>query len=165
MARGLDGRHVSRCGCSCWSAYWQGELVDLRWRVEFELGEDVALGFGDLGALPEGASRTGEGADGDALELVEQLRPGVPVGGLGDAGQERGEPAEDDVGADAYFFAVVDRAQVDDPFHVAPAALDFEELLVARAMSLVGSLGSLVRSRYLLTIQDIVPCVMPGGSW
>jgi hypothetical protein len=42
-----------------------------------------------------------------------------------------GEPAEDDVGADALFEPVVDGAQVKDRFHVAPASLDFQELLVA----------------------------------
>jgi hypothetical protein len=35
------------------------------------------------------------------------------------------------VGADPLLFPVVDRAQVDDLLHVAPAALDFQELLVA----------------------------------
>jgi hypothetical protein len=34
------------------------------------------------------------------------------------------------VGADAVFFAVVDRAQVEDVLLVAPAALDLLELLV-----------------------------------
>jgi hypothetical protein len=36
------------------------------------------------------------------------------------------------VGSDAFFFAVVDRAQVDDLLEVAPAALDFQQLLVAQ---------------------------------
>ena len=57
MRRGLDGWRVSRCGCSCWSACWRGELVDPWWQVELELGEDVALAGGDLGAPPEGAGR------------------------------------------------------------------------------------------------------------
>jgi hypothetical protein len=53
------------------------------------------------------------------------------------------------VGADAFFFAMAGRAQVDDLLHVTPAALDFEELLVAQSDVLGGQLGSLVRSRYL----------------
>src|SRR5215217_1829575 len=36
------------------------------------------------------------------------------------------------MGADTVFEAVIDRAQVEDLFHVAPAAFDFEELLVAQ---------------------------------
>jgi hypothetical protein len=90
------------------------------------------LGPGDLGALAEGSCRAGEGADGDPVELTAQLGPGLAAGVLGDAGQEQGEPAEDDVGADALFFAVVDRAQVDDLLEVSPAALDFQELPVAQ---------------------------------
>jgi hypothetical protein len=45
------------------------------------------------------------------------------------------------VGADAFFLAVVDRAQVDDLLEVAPAALDFQELLVAGRDVLGGQLG------------------------
>jgi hypothetical protein len=44
----------------------------------------------------------------------------------------RGEPAQQDVGADAFFEPVVDGAQVEDGFHVPPAALDFQQLLVAQ---------------------------------
>src|SRR6266851_1205168 len=59
-----------------------------------------------------------------------KVRPGVAAGVLGDAGEEEGQPAQEDVGADAVFPAVVDGAEVDDLLHVAPSALDFEELLV-----------------------------------
>ena len=97
----------------------------------FECLEDAALVRGELGALPEGAGGAGEGADLDLAELVAQLGPGPVAGVLGDAGEEQGEPAEDDVGADAVLAAVVDGPQVDDLLHVAPAALDFQELLVA----------------------------------
>src|ERR1700678_4711866 len=138
MRRGLDGRRVSRRWVSSWSACRRGELVDPRGRVEFQLAEDVALVLGERGALLEGAGWSGEGADGDLVELAAQLGPGRVAGGLGDAGQEQCEPAEDDVGADAFFLAVVDRAQVDDLLHVAPAALDFEELLVAQGDVLGG---------------------------
>jgi hypothetical protein len=80
------------------------------------------LGWADLGALAEGAGGSGEGADGDAVELAAQFRPGAPGGVLGDAGEEQGEPAQEDVGADPLFQPVVDRAQVDDLLEVAPAA-------------------------------------------
>ena len=65
----------------------------------------------------------------------------VPAAGLGDADEQQGQPAQDDVGADALFLAVVDRAQVDDLLQVAPAALDFQELLVAERDVLGGQLG------------------------
>jgi hypothetical protein len=107
--------------CFRWSASrGRGELVDLRWRVDAELFEDGRLGWADLGALAESACRAGEGADGDLAELAAQFRPGVPGGVLGDAGRQEGEPAQDDVGADALFFPVVDRPQVDDLLEVAP---------------------------------------------
>src|SRR6266702_7415979 len=107
------------------------ELVDPGRRVDFQGAEDVALGFGDLGALPERAGGAGERADVDAPEFAAQVRPGAAAGVLGDPGEQEGEPAEDDVGADALFLAVADRAEVDDLLHVAPASLDFEELLVS----------------------------------
>ena len=62
-------------------------LVDLGKRVDFQLAEDVALGLGDLGALPEGAGGAGEGADVDAAELAAQVRPHAAAGVLGDAGE------------------------------------------------------------------------------
>src|SRR5215468_8524810 len=52
-------------------------------------------------------------------------------GGLDDPDEQEGEPAQDDVGADALFQVVVDRVQVEYRFHVAPAAFDLQELLVA----------------------------------
>jgi hypothetical protein len=51
-------------------------------------------------------------ADGDALQLAAHGGPGLPGLVLRDADEEQGEPAEDDVGADALFEPVVDRAQV-----------------------------------------------------
>ena len=107
-----------------WSAArGRGELVDPRGRVDAELFEDGGLGRADLGALAKGPCVACEGADGDAVELAAQFWPGGAAGVLGDAGEQEGEPAEDDVGADALFLAVVDRAQVDDLLEVSPGAL------------------------------------------
>jgi hypothetical protein len=97
-----------------------GLVISVRWRK-----------------VPAGPVR---GADVDAVELAADVRPGVPAGVLGVPGQEQGEPAEEDVGADAFFLAVVDGAQVDDLFDVAPAALDLQELLVAEGDVLGGEL-------------------------
>jgi len=50
---------------------------------------------------------------------------------LDDAREQQSQPAQRDVGGDAFFEVVADRSQVDDLFHVPPAAFDFEQLLVA----------------------------------
>jgi hypothetical protein len=56
---------------------------------------------------PECAGAAGEGADVDAVELTAQVRPRAIAGVLGDPGQQKSEPAQDDVGADALLLAVV----------------------------------------------------------
>ncbi len=50
--------------------------------------------------------------------------------GLGDAAEQQRQEREQHVGADAVFFSVVDRAQVEDVLLVAPAVLDLDQLLV-----------------------------------
>ena len=60
-----------------------------------------------------------------------RLRQVSPVLVLGDPDQQQRQPAQQDVGADAVLLAVVDGAQVEGGLHVAPAALDLEQLLVA----------------------------------
>ena len=99
---------------------------------DLELGEQVALGLGELGGLPEGAGRAGEGAEGEQIQLVGDRGPGGAGGRLGDGDtkQQGGQPRC--VRADAFFLAVAGRAQVDDLFQVAPAALDFQELVLAQ---------------------------------
>jgi hypothetical protein len=59
------------------------------------------------------------------------LAPGVVGLVLGDPDQQQREPAEQHVRADLVFFAVMDGAQVQRGLHVAPGALDLEQLLVA----------------------------------
>jgi hypothetical protein len=54
------------------------------------------------------------------------------AGGLGDLDQQRGEPAQDDVCADASFLAVIYRAQIDDLLEVASASLDFQEQVASQ---------------------------------
>src|SRR6266540_3368438 len=108
-----------------------GELDDRFGCGELEFGQQVADGFGQLGALAEHPGGSGEGAHVQALELAADGGPGLVGGRLDDADQQQGQPAQRDVGADAFFQAVVDRSQVDDLFHVPPAAFDFQQLLVA----------------------------------
>jgi hypothetical protein len=138
-----------------------GELVDPRRRVDLELGEDVALGLGDLGALAECAGWAGEGADGDSLQLAAQGGPGGVAGGLGDPDQEQGEPAQDDVGAGAFLLAVVDRPQVDDLLHVTPAALDFQQLLVAQG-DVLGRQARIAGAQQVLAVQVLLGCRCPA---
>src|SRR6266545_4341171 len=115
-----------------------GQLDDLLGWGEVEAGEQVAVGFGQLGALPVGAGGAGEGADVQLVELVADVVPGQTCGGLGDAEQEQGQPAQDDVGADALFEAVVDRSQLQGGLEGAPAAFNLEQLLVAQGDVLGG---------------------------
>jgi hypothetical protein len=126
---------VTRRGCCAWSAgcgLFGVEGEDPRWQRDVEGGVQPAnLGAG-LGGLAEQPGRAGEGADVQALELVAGAGPGGVGAGFHDAGQQQCEPAEHDVGADAVFEPVIDRPQVQDLLHVAPAALDLEELLVAQ---------------------------------
>jgi hypothetical protein len=74
----------------------------------------------------------------EALELLAGAGPGGGGAGLDDAGEQQGQPAQQHVGADAVFEPVVDRAQVEQLFHVAPAAFDLQELLVAQGDVLGG---------------------------
>src|SRR5258705_525444 len=106
-----------------------GDLDDLLGWVVVEGGEQVALRFGEFGALPECAAGSGEGDDVEPVEVGADGDPGVSGGGLRDAHEQQREPAEQDVGADTVFESVVDRAQVEHGFQVPPAAFDFQELL------------------------------------
>jgi hypothetical protein len=56
------------------------ELDDLLRRGDGELGEQVALRLGQLGALPERAGRAGEGADVQAVQVAVDVAPRVAGG-------------------------------------------------------------------------------------
>src|SRR6266571_4256144 len=112
-----------RCGCGG---------VDQRGFGQVQGLEDELVAGGELGAVGEGAVGAGEGAQVNALQLSAQPVPGLAGAGLGDADQQQGQPAQGDVGADPVFEVMVDGAQVDDLFHVPPAAFDFQQLLVAQ---------------------------------
>src|SRR5688500_11289826 len=98
-----------------WDSAWSAACVqsdDLLGRGDVEGGEDVALGLGEVGGLTEGAGRAGVGDGVQALELGAQAVPGLAGGLLGDADQEQGEPAQQDVSADTVLAAVVDRPKI-----------------------------------------------------
>src|SRR3954469_21119717 len=92
---------------------------------------NMPAGPGKVPRWRRASSRRGGGPGGG-------VGPGGAGLGLDDADEQQGEPAEDDVGADAFFEPVVDRPQVDDLFHVSPAAFDLQELLVAQGDVLGG---------------------------
>src|ERR1700754_3270834 len=87
------------------------------------------LGPGQGSDLLEHPGGAGEGAQVEAVELAAGLGPGGVGLGLDDADEQEGEPAEYDVGADAFFEPVVDRPQADDLLHVVPATLDSRSCL------------------------------------
>src|SRR5215207_4748303 len=100
----------SRCryaaGASVWLPLLDGlgsNLDDLLGRVEGEGGEQVTLALGEFGGLAERAGGSGEGDDVEPVEFGTDGGPGAPGGGLRDAHEEQGEPAQQDVGADAVF--------------------------------------------------------------
>ncbi len=108
------GGRFSRRWCFGWSAGCGLEVEDLLGVGDAELGEQVSLGLGEAGDLLERAGGAGEGPGVEALELEAGLEPGRVGLGLDDADEEEGEPAEDAVGADAFFEPVVVGPQVDD---------------------------------------------------
>ena len=56
---------------------------------------------GGFGGLHEGAGGAGEGDGGEPVHLGADARPTLAGGVLGDPGEEQGETADQDVGADA----------------------------------------------------------------
>src|SRR5438105_5928041 len=81
---------------------------------------------------------------------LEPAGPGLTGGGLDDPDEQQGEPAQDHVGADTLFEAVIDGPQVEHRLHVPPAALDFQQLLAAQRDVLGGQLG-------VRTTQQVFP--------
>lgn len=65
------------------------------------------------------------------VELASEVCSGG-AGGLGDPDEEESEPAQDDIGADMSLEPVVDGPQADDLLHVAPVALDVQQLFVTQ---------------------------------
>ncbi len=101
------------------------QLVDAGRGRDLQGLEYVPLRFRQLGALSECAGRAGEGADVDLVQFAAQLGPGPAAGVLGDPGQEQGEPAEDDVGAEAVFSPVPGQQPRQGDYHrpVSPVRL------------------------------------------
>src|SRR4051812_39792469 len=86
------------------------EAEDLLRQRDVDGGEDGPGSGGGLAGLGEGAGGAGEDANVQILQVLANGGPGAAGAGLDDAHQQQGEPAEQDVGADAVFEPVVDRA-------------------------------------------------------
>src|SRR5260370_34597383 len=111
-----------------WSGRCGGGGDDQRGFGQVQGLEDELVAGGELGEVGEGAVVAGEGAQVDALQLGAQVVPGLAGGGLGDADQQQGQPAQGDVGAAPVIAVGGDGPQDDDLLHVAAAAVGFQPL-------------------------------------
>jgi hypothetical protein len=80
-----------------------------------------------------------------------QVDPPPALAGLafGDADQQQGQPAQQDVGADAPLQAVPDRAQLQGGLQVAEGALGLQQVLVAKRDVLGAQVGVAGRQQEL----------------
>jgi hypothetical protein len=76
-------------------------------RIMFVVTLMLAVGGSVYGDLPEQACGAGEGAQVEPVEPAAAGGPGAAGGGLDDPDEQQRQPAEDDVGADAFFEPVI----------------------------------------------------------
>lgn len=107
-----------RVGCLCCEGLFGGvQGGHLWWDRHLRGGEQRGLVGGDAGGLRDLAGRSDEGDLVDADELAGEADPGVPGALLGHPDEEGSEPEQQDIGADAFVEAVVDRTQVEAGLH------------------------------------------------
>jgi hypothetical protein len=75
--------------------------------------EDLLVAGSELAALGDGAFGGAQGDQVQACEFVAGVAPGVGEYDLDHPDDEQGEPAQLDVGLDAFVLVVEHRAQVD----------------------------------------------------
>lgn len=121
----------------------------------------------DLGARQEASGRTEDleapfAAAKAVLKIALQNRPtswcvlhAWPVRHTFGAMAASPSATQDDVGSDPVSLAVVDGLQVDDLPEVAPAALDFQELLIAEA-DVLGSQARVGGAEHVLAVQVLL---------
>ena len=122
---------------------------------DLAMTENVGLGGGEGGGLGDGARRPARVTARDPAGSVAQGAPGLPRTAFGDADQQQGEPADQDVGADAVFEPVEDRPEQEFALHVTEAAFGFEQVLVAQG----GVLGADVRVGRGEQVLAVQPCL------
>ena len=82
-----------------------------------------------LGRLDDGAGGAGQGHGGHAVHLAGDPRPLVARGLLGNADEEQGEPADEDMRADAGLEPVEHRPEHEGGQHAPEAALGARRFL------------------------------------
>jgi hypothetical protein len=87
---------------------------------------------GWLGGLGDGSSGALQGDGVQAAQVEGDPPPGQPGAASGDADQQQGRPAEQDVGADAGLDAVEHWPQLHRGLQVAEAAFGLQQVLVAQ---------------------------------
>jgi hypothetical protein len=91
--------------------------------------------------VDDGVGAPGQGDRVDSAEFERDASPVQPGASFGDADEQQGEPAEQDVGADAGFAAVEHRPQFEGGLQVAEATLGLEQVLVAQRDVLGAQVG------------------------
>lgn len=82
-----------------------------------------------------------QGHEADALKLLAKIASGVVDAAPAHLDEKKSQPAEQVVGLDRFFVAVVHRPQLRSGLHVPPAPLQLEQLLVAQGDLLGTELG------------------------
>jgi hypothetical protein len=105
--------------------------------------------------LGDGAGGPGEGDGVDPAEFDRDPSPCHAGAPLSDSDQQQGEPAQQDVGVDAWFDAVIDGSRVEGGFHVTEPAFGFEEVLIAERDVLGGQIR-IRRRQQILAVESFL---------
>lgn len=125
-------------------------MGDAGWRSHAAGVNNALLNLGERGRLGDGAGGPGERDGVDPSELDSDASPGHAGASLGDTDQQQGKPAEQHMGADAGFDAVIDRPQIEVDFMSRnPRSASSRFLVAERDVLRADRSGSEVDSRYL----------------
>ena len=131
------------------------ERGDARRRLDLERGEDGALAVVEVGCLLDGAGGAFQRDEVESLQLDRDPSPGLAGRAFGDPDQQQGEPADDDVGADAVFEAVEDGSQLECCLQVAEGALGLAEVLVAER-DVLGGQARVAGGEQVLAVEALL---------
>jgi hypothetical protein len=125
---------------------------DAGWCSHAAGDNNALLNLAEWGGLGDGAGGPGERHGVDPAELESDAPPCHAGAPLSDSDQQQGEPAQQDVGVDAWFDAVIDGSRVEGGFHVTEPAFGFEEVLIAERDVLGGQIR--IRRRQQILAVD-----------